>query len=174
MNELHWYIACTRSCQDRNVAVALSARGLQTYVAIRREVRQWSDRKKLVDRLLIPRIVFVRCTEEERRNSLSEIPYLTHYLSEKPGSYKPAVVPDSQMEDFIAMVGSVNGEVTLTDRPLRPGDMVRVKTGALEGRIVELVSIDGKDCLAVRLPLLGAACIQIDRNSVELLQKREK
>lgn len=171
MNELHWYIACTRSCQDRNVAAALSARGFGTFIAIRREIRQWSDRRKAVDRLLIPRIVFVRCTEQERKASLGQIPYLTHYLSERPGSYKPATVPDSQMEAFIEMVDKANGEVILTDSPLRPGDMVKVKEGVLEGKVVELVSIEGKDCLAVRLPLLGAACVQIDRKSVELLKK---
>lgn len=171
MNEQHWYIAHTRSCQDKNVAQALSARGYGVFVAVRREVRQWSDRRKVVETLLIPRTVFVRCTELERINSLKEIPYLTHYLSESPGSYKPAKVPDRQMDDFIAMVESANGEVTVTDRSLKPGDMVRVKDGVLEGRVVELVRVDGKDCLAVRLPLLGTACVQIDRKSVELLEK---
>lgn len=171
MNELHWYIACTRSCQDKNVAAALSAKGYGVFVAVSRELRQWSDRKKVVERLLIPRIVFVRCTEQERRRSLDEIPYLTNYLSESPGTYKPARVPDDQMEAFIAMVESANGEVKVIDRHLHPGDKVRVKEGALEGRIVELVSLDGKDCLAVRLPLLGTACVQIDRKSVELIEK---
>ena len=171
MNELHWYIAYTRSCQDKNVAAALSARGYEVFVPIRKEVRQWSDRKKVVDRLLIPHMVFVRCTELERRNSASEIPYITRYLTEKPGSYKAAIVPDSQMDTFISMVDSFNGEVTVVDRALRPGDMVIVKRGALEGKIAELVEIEGKDCLAVRLPMLGAACVQIDRNSVELIKK---
>ena len=171
MNEQHWYIAFTRSCQDKNVAAALSARGYEVFVAVRRELRQWSDRKKVVDRLLIPRVVFVRCTEQERRRSLDEIPYLTCYLSETPGTYKAAKVPDDQMETFIRMVDSANGEITVTDRQLRPGDLVKVKEGALAGRVVELVSVDGQDCLAVRLSLLGTACIQIDRKSVELLKK---
>ena len=171
MNELHWYIACTRSCQDKNVAAALSAKGYEVYVPVRREVRQWSDRKKVVESLLTPRIVFVRCTELDRRRSVEEIPYLTHYLSEYPGKGKPARVPDDQMSAFMAMVDSVNGEVMVLNRQLRPGDMVRVKEGALEGRIVELVKVDGRDCLAVRLPLLGTACIQIERKSVELLDK---
>ncbi|MBO4466432.1 MAG: UpxY family transcription antiterminator [Bacteroidales bacterium] len=171
MNELHWYIARTRSCQDKKVAEALSAMGYEVYVAVRREVRQWSDRKKVADRLLIPRTVFVHCTDQDRRKALIDVRYITHFLTQSPGSYKIAVVPDKQMEDFIAMVDSANGEVTVTERQLRPGDMVRVKDGALEGRIVELVSVDGKDCLVVRLPLLGTACIQIDRKSVELLKK---
>lgn len=171
MNELHWYIAYTRSCQDKNVAAALSARGYEVFVPIRKEVRQWSDRKKVVDRLLIPHMVFVRCTELERRSSVSEIPYITRYLTEKPGSYKAAIVPDSQMDAFMAMVASDGGEVALIDRPLSPGDLVRVKHGALEGKVAELVKVEGKDCLAVRLSILGAACVQIDRNSVELITK---
>lgn len=171
MNERHWYIAYTRSCQDKNVAAALSARGYEVFVPLRKEVRQWSDRKKVVDRLLIPRMVFVRCTELERRNSASDIPYITRYLTEKPGSYKAAIVPDQQMDAFMAMVASVGGEVTVIDRPLSPGDLVRVKHGALEGKVAELVKVEGRDCLAVRLPILGAACVQIDRNSVELITK---
>lgn len=171
MNEQHWYIACTRSCQDKNVAAALSAKGYEVFVAVRREIRQWSDRKKLVETLLIPRIVFVRCTEKERLLSLDEIPYLTCYLPDRAGTHKAARVPDDQMETFIRMVDSMNGEVTVTDRPLRPGDMVRVTEGALAGRVAELVSVDGQDCLAVRLSLLGTACIQISRKSVELLKK---
>ena len=171
MNELHWYIAYTRSCQDKNVAAALSARGYEVFVPIRKEVRQWSDRKKVVDRLLIPHMVFVRCTELERRNSVSEIPYITRYLTEKPGNYKAAIVPDYQMDAFMAMVASAGGEVALIDHPLSPGDLVRVKHGALEGKVAELVKVEGKDCLAVRLPILGAACVQIDRNSVELITK---
>ena len=171
MNDLHWYIGCTRSCQDKRVAEATRKRGYEVFVAQRREVHQWSDRKKVVDRLLIPRMIFVRCPEQALGDLLRQIPYLTGFLSDKADGGKRAVVPDSQMDTFIAVVDAENETITFVERQLRPGDTVRVKYGALEGRVVELVSIDGRDCLAVRLPILGAACVQIDRNSVELLKK---
>ena len=167
MIESHWFIAYTRSCQEKNVAAALEARGLKTYVPIRKVIRQWSDRKKVVDQILVPRIVFVHCTEKERRQSFGKVFYLVRYLTDFPGSAKPARVPEQQMRDFIAMVTGSPSEVTLTDRPLQPGDMVLIKEGPFEGRVVELVNLDGKHYVAVRLPVLGAAITKIDIDSVE-------
>ena len=167
MNENHWFIAYTRSCQENNVAAALNAHGIRTYVPVRKVVRQWSDRKKAVDQILIPRVVFVCCTEKERRESCAFSPYLVKYLTEFPRAGKPAKVPEAQMLDFMEMVSGSQGEVIVTDAPLQPGEMVRVKEGPFEGRVVEFVSFEGSHFAAVRISVLGAALTHIDINSVE-------
>ena len=167
MNENHWFIACTRSCQEKNVAASLEARGLKTYIPIRKVIRKWSDRRKVVDQILIQRVVFVRCTEKERKLTMGGVPYLVKYLTAYPGAGEPAKVPEDQMRDFVAMVNGSVEEVSFTEQPLQPGDMVRFTKGPLEGRVVELVSLDGKHYAAVRLPVLGAAITRIDIDSVE-------
>ena len=167
MNENHWFIAYTRSCQENNVAAALNARGVKTYIPVRKVVRQWSDRKKVANQILIPRIVFVYCTEKQRRESCEYAMYLVRYLTDFPNSGKPARVPESQMTDFMAMVGCSQDEVTITDAPLRPGEMVRIKEGPFEGKVVEFVSFEGRHYAAVRLSVLGTALTQIDIDSVE-------
>ena len=176
MIEQHWFIAYTRSCQEKNVAAELEARGIATFLPARKVIRQWSDRKKVVDQMLIPRIVFVYCTEKERRDSCGTVHYLVRYLTDFPGSAKPARVPGSQMQDFIAMVTGSPSEVVFTDRRLQPGDMVRINRGPFEGRVVEIVNLEGKHYAAVRLPVLGSALTQIDIDSIERVScaKNEK
>lgn len=158
-----WYVARVRSCQERNVAAALSGMGIETYVPVRREMHRWSDRRKLVEVLLIPRFVFVHCTEEDRRLALSREPRISGFLSAEG---KPSVVRDAEMDTFRAMVDSGRG-VNVSGEAPAPGDRVRVMSGPLMGMECELVSVGGGRCLAVRLGVLGTATMDLDIESVE-------
>lgn len=158
-----WYVARVRSCQEKNVAAALAAKGTEHYLPIRREVRRWSDRRKVIDALVLPRFVFVRCTPKERLAVLESEPRISGFLSQEG---KPAVVRDSEMQNFMRMVEYGSG-VKVSDAPLAPGDRVRVLDGPLAGIECELVSVGGGRCLAVRLGLLGTATMDLDIQTVE-------
>lgn len=145
------------------MAAALTGMGIESYVPRRREMHRWSDRRKLVDVLLVPRFVFVHCTEQDRRSALSREPRISGFLSSLG---KPAVVRDSEMETFMAMVGSGRGVTVSGDTPA-PGDRVRVMSGPLMGMECELVSVGGGRCLAVRLGVLGTATMDLDIETVE-------
>ena len=158
-----WFVARVRSCQEKNVAASLSGKGIESYIPIRREMHRWSDRRKMVDVLLIPRFVFLHCTEKERRTVLSLEPRISGFLSMDG---KPSVVRDNEMEAFMAMVGSGRG-VRVSGEMLAPGDKVRVMSGPLMGMECELVSVGGGRCLAVRLGALGTATMDLDIETVE-------
>jgi len=55
-----WIAAYTRPRWEKVVASQLLKVGIQSYVPIRREVRQWSDRKKTVEVPLLPSYVLVQ------------------------------------------------------------------------------------------------------------------
>ncbi len=59
------------------------------------------------------------------------------------------------------------GAGRLSDRPLAPGDRVRVMSGPLTGLECDLVSVGGGRCLAVSLGPLGTATMDLDLESVE-------
>lgn len=162
----HWYVAYTRSCQDRNVAEALSAAGYECYFAEQTVLRKWSDRVKKIQKPVIPRVVFVHCTEARRRDSLKAFPYIVRYLSSVKGTYAPAIVPDEQIALFRAMVEG-GSEVCIAPAPLKPGDKVRIKEGALAGKDAEVYEIDGTIYVMARLSMLGAASIKIERDKIE-------
>ena len=156
-------MARVRSCQEKNVAAGLASRGTEYYLPVRREVRRWSDRRKLVDALVLPRFIFLHCTNKERLEALAAEPRISGFLSLEG---VPSVVRDVEMDAFRRMVEQ-GGGVSVTQQPLAPGDRVRVLDGPLTGLECELVSVGGGRCLAVRLGLLGTATMDLDIQTVE-------
>lgn len=159
----HWYVARVRSCQEKKLAESLNAGGVEHYLPVRREIHRWSDRRKLVEVLVLPRFIFVRCTPAERLQLLESEPNMVSFLSQEG---KPAVVRDAEMATFRRMVEEGGGAVNLVQGHLAPGDRVRVVEGPLAGMECELVSVASGRCLAVRLGLLGTATMDIPIQSV--------
>lgn len=151
---------------ERKAQEALTMAGYECYLPIQREVRQWSDRKKVVSRLVLPHMIFVHCTEYERRKSTEEIRYLYRYMC-SGGPYTAVIVRDEEMATFISMVEHGGRSVNISDKPLAVGDKVRVVSGPLAGCECELVRVEGNRCLAVRLGAIGTAVMDIESDSVE-------
>lgn len=167
---LHWFVAYVRSCQERKAAEALEALGAEYYLPRQRVKRQWSDRVKLVEKLVIPRMIFIRTTLSQRVSYLERVRTLYCYMTQG-GAYKPVIIPDEQMDAFRHMVEHSSGEVSMTSSPLRPGDRVKIKEGPLEGLEGELVRVKDASCIAVKIDVLGTAIVEIDPGTATKIQK---
>lgn len=165
-NDKHWFVAYVKSCQERKTAEMLSALGYEHYLPVQRELRQWSDRKKLVERLVLPRMIFVRCTPAERIRTLEEVSNIYRYMTSK-GPYTPVIIPDNQMEAFRNMVERGTRKVEVMQAPPVPGDKVKVISGPLAGLECEVVAVSGRRCFVVRLEAIGAATMDIALDTVE-------
>ncbi|MBO4447284.1 MAG: UpxY family transcription antiterminator [Bacteroidales bacterium] len=166
----HWYVACVKSCAERRVADELGRLGYSFYLPVRRELHQWSDRKKLVETLVVPRYIFINCTASERQRPLAEIPGMYKYLGVSDGGlFRPAVIPDAEMDTFISMVEKSGRKVCIENAGLRSGDRVKVISGPLAGHECELTDVRGKRCLAVQISMLGTAIIELDMDDLRKL-----
>lgn len=168
-NNSHWLVAYVRSCMEKKVANQLSEMGIEHYLPIQSEIRQWSDRKKKIDRLVIPMMIFVRVTTKERPLPL-KLSAISRYLVLR-GEHTPAVIPDEQMKRFRFMLDYSPQAIEFCPTPLGPGDTVRVIKGPLAGLEGELVNQNGKCMVAVRLNMLGCATVEM---SAGLVEKKEK
>src|SRR5690606_19223103 len=74
-----WYVLYTKSRSEKRVAQQLDLMGIHNYCPVRRELRQWSDRKKKVDVPVLPSMVLVRLPETER-SRVFECPNAIRYL----------------------------------------------------------------------------------------------
>lgn len=165
-DELHWFVACVKTCCERKAGEFFGRLGYEVYLPCRREVRGCPDREKFVERLVLPHMIFVHTTEKGRIQSLKLNPYLTCYMSRSRGPFNPAVVRDEEMDMFRAMVDCGGNTLAITKERLAEGDRVRIVKGPLEGRECELVYVQGRKCIASRLGILGAALIEIGVDSV--------
>ncbi len=174
--ERHWYVAIVNNKSERRTAERLDALGYETYVASQEEVRQWRDgRRRKVQRMVIPGLVFIKATEAERRQTLTGNlvkRYLSDRAAQRPQGYNapPAIIPEAQLERLRFMLGQADTPVQFSDRPLPPGTRVRVIRGplrGLEGEIARSASKDNNAILHVRLDYLGGALLDVAREDIE-------
>ena len=132
---------------------------------VQQEVHQWSDRRKKVEAVLLPMMVFVHVDPKERMEVLS-FSTVSRYMVMR-GESTPAVIPDEQMARFRFMLDYSEEAVCMNSSPLARGEKVRVIKGPLTGLVGELVNVDGKTKIAVRLNLLGCACVDMPIGYVE-------
>ena len=139
-----WYVALVRMHHEKKVSERLSKMGIDSFVPVQQQIHQWSDRRKLVDTVLLPMMVFVHVTPKERMEVLS-FSTVSRYMVMR-GESTPAVIPDEQMAR---------------------GEKVRVIKGPLSGLVGELVTVGGRSKIAVRLNMLGCACVDMPIGYVE-------
>lgn len=160
-----WLVAYVQSCLEKKTAQRLAAMGIECYLPVQSEIRQWSDRRKRVDCLVIPMMIFVHVTPQERPLPLS-LQAVSRYMVLRRES-TPAVIPDEQMDRFRFMLDYSPEAVEMCSAPLAPGDAVKVIKGPLAGLEGELITVNGKSKVAVRLDMLGCAHVDVPIGFVE-------
>ncbi|MDP1623911.1 MAG: UpxY family transcription antiterminator [Bacteroidales bacterium] len=145
-----WYAVYTRSRSEKKVMENLTAKGIEAYVPLRKVMRQWSDRKRMVEEPIIRSYCFVKVSNIEYYEVLNT-PGAVRYIW---FSGKPAVIPDRQIETLKAITGS-DVEVECLPDTFQPGIRVRVNAGPLIGLSGELVNISNKKKVIIRIDHLN-------------------
>ena len=165
--ERKWYVAYVRLFHERKTAEKLTAMGIESFVPVREEIHQWSQRKKKVMRVLIPQMIFIHATPKERLEALT-LASISHYMVLR-GEHTPAIIPDRQMQQFMFMVDYSEESIEMYNSPLQPGQSIKVIKGPLAGMEGELMEIEGKSKVIVRLDLLGCAGVDMPIGFVEAI-----
>ena len=162
-----WIAVLVQVNCEKKTATRLCKVGYETYIPTQQEVRQWSDRKKKVDRLIMPMVVFVRATvrEEEWLRDQSYI----HKLLALPGSDEDkkkfaTPIPDNQIERLKFLLENAETEVSIVSN-FKVGDSVRVTSGPLKGLEGVVSEADEKSSIVgIQIDGLGYACVKIAKN----------
>lgn len=160
-----WLALYTRMHHEKKVRDRLTDRGIECFLPIQTVVRQWSDRKKKVDKVLISMMIFVHVDAREQSQVL-QVPSVMRYMVLR-GEHGPAVIPKRQMEYFRFMVDQSDVDVSFSAECLQPGQKVRVIKGPLMGLVGELVTVGGKSSVAIRVEMLGCALVEVTLSMVE-------
>lgn len=163
---MNWYILCTKLFHEKKVAEKLTNKGFEVYLPTQRIKKRWSDRIKVVDQLVISRIVFVHCNEEERNNTFVETG--CYYMMDR-STQKVAIIPDKQLESFRALISQKELPVEFTDRQLKPGTKVRINNNLFDDIEAEITITEGKERVFVRLNSLGCAIVEVSQSDLTLI-----
>lgn len=184
----HWYVAivnnksekaCLEKLQQRLKSRSAGEETYEAYVAIQQEmsVRRDGKRRK-VDRIVFPALLFIRCTERLRRKEIVYLPYIKRFMvniaGERQDTRRPvAIIPDDQMHKLMRMVNDAEEQVTIESRPLHLGERVRVNGGklvGLEGNVWE--DSDGSTSLVIMIDMLGCAKVSIARDLLDPIKNK--
>ena len=167
-----WIAVLVQVNCEKKTATKLGNAGYETYIPTQQEVHQWSDRKKKVDRLIMPMVVFVRATviEEEWLRDQSYI----YKLLALPGSDEDkkkfaTPIPDNQIERLQFLLENAESEVTIVSN-FKVGDSVRVVSGPLKGLEGVVSEADEKSSVVgIQIDGLGYACVKIAKNYLNFM-----
>ena len=102
-------------------------------------MHQWSDRRKVVERVLLPMMIFVHVDMYEQKEVLT-LGSISRYMVLR-GESTPAIIPDAQMERFRFMLDYSEEAVEMCSERIQPGEQVKVIKGPLTGLTGELITM---------------------------------
>ena len=165
-----WVAALVQIHSEKSVSKKLQALGVENFVPTQQETHQWSDRRKKVERVVIPMIVFIHTYKDEIKK-LAYHSFILKLLT-YPGQKEPAIIPDEQIETLRFMLNQSDAQVEIRDRVFKTGDRVRIVRGALKNIEGELCKVEsGKSMVSVQIDCLGYACVSVDVGELEVLNK---
>lgn len=178
VSEPHWFVAIVKYNTEKAVSQKLTKMGYNTYIPIQQELKIWKNgRKAKVERVVIPTLVFVNCTESSRKEVV-RYPYILRFMTDRAGlhtsgSNKPiAKVPDAQIQKLMFMVGNSDSPVIFSSRPYKKGDWVKVIRGGLAGLEAEVEIVDNRHSeVIVNLDILGNARLTIETVNLEPIKQ---
>ena len=132
------------------------------------EIHQWSDRKKKIEHIVIPMVVFVY-TDEHTEKRIRNFSFIYKILS-YPGSKSSAIIPDQQIDQLKFMLKHAESKVELSNNIFNVGEQVRISRGPLKGLEGELFYVTAeKPIVGIRIECLGYACVNVSKSDIESL-----
>jgi len=128
-HDVRWFAVWTRSRQEKVAAAMLEVVGVQHFLPLKSELRQWSDRKQMVTVPLFSGYLFVRLNQKaDRRLQVLKAPGIVGFVGNSKG---PQSIPDQQIEDIRTVLAR---RIECSVLPsLEEGERVRVVRGPLVG-----------------------------------------
>jgi transcriptional antiterminator RfaH len=155
-----WHAIYVNSRAEKKVGETLLAKKIEVYVPLIKTMKQWSDRKKMVELPLLNGYVFVRISLTESEKVLQTKGVVNFVRSEG----KIAIIRDVEIERLKQLVElGYQLEASSISRKYNEGDKVKVSSGVLQGiegyviagtqnRQMEVLLESIGQCIRVKLP----------------------
>lgn len=146
---MSWYVLYVKSRYEIKSASTLEKMGIQTYCPVIKELRQWSDRKKMVTKPLFNSYVFVKI-KEEIREQVFEVTGIVRYVY---WLGRPALVHDKEIDTIKKWME--DGQTDKIEvKGMSAGDQITIKSGIFKDQEAKILEI-GKNKMRLILTSLG-------------------
>jgi transcription elongation factor/antiterminator RfaH len=164
-----WYAVQCWLRKESLIAAQLEGQGIECFLPKYKSLREWSDRKKEVERPLFPGYLFCRFDYTQRRPVV-----VTPGVLQIVGCGRtPTPIEDREIQAIqIAVASGVSGQPWPY---LEVGEKVRIHTGTLSGLEGILVNFKGNHRVVLSVTLLQrSVALEVDLSWVTSLDKRSE
>ena len=147
--EEKWYACYTRPRAEKLVYQRLLEKEIETFLPLQKTYRIWSDRKKLVEKPLLPSYIFVKT----KRKYFPEVYKINGLVKFVTFEGKPASIPQKQIDNLRLLINS-DEEIEISSEKFARGDNVEVVSGSLVGLTGELIKIGTRNRFIIRIDSL--------------------
>jgi transcription antitermination factor NusG len=147
-----WFVVYTKTLAEKKVAERLQQLSIRHYLPLYTTIKQWSDRKKKIEKPLISSVVFVQCSAAELQllYTVQGFSRILHHNG------KPAVVQAHEIQNLRILLQEV-GVAELEPVRIEPGAAVEVTRGPFRGVIATAVQVLNSMRLLIEIKQLGIA-----------------
>lgn len=149
----HWFALYTKPRSEFKAEIQLNALGIQNYLPVVQQLKQWSDRKKLITEPLLRGYIFIYSTDKDRITALEQ-PAIVRCVTERG---RAVVIPEQQMDNLIAFVHKEKQYTVYNG--LLPGTKVRIAQGPFAGVEGIITTAANGNQFAVTVELLNRTII---------------
>lgn len=158
--DLRWYALRTNAHHEKRVRDRLPGVGIEPFLPLTRQQRQWSDRKVLTELPLFTGYCFARFSLRNRLTIMQ-----MSGVAGIVGSVGPEAIPDTEI-DAIRAVCESDRLVQCVDLFVE-GMQVEIVSGPLRGLIGQFIHHAGHDYIVLRVRLIQqAVAVHIHRDEV--------
>ncbi len=162
----YWYAVYTRPNQEKKVAEQLAHKGMVVYCPLQRVLRQWSDRKKVLEVPAFKGYVFVQIHDEIRWQVLATQGVLNFVCH----NGKPSRIPPREIETVRLFFHDIQSTV-FDETDIRISDVARVYSGVLMGMEGQVVDIQHRYAV-LSIPSLGLQMqVKVPKENIQLVRK---
>ena len=173
-NNIVWFAMSAPYRRERIAKEFLESKGIECFVPMKTalvEKRNGTKQRQLVP--AIHNLVFVHTDKETIKTLKQGVNFLQYHTRPVNGKNVPIIVPDSQMQQFIAVTQAGNDSLTYL-RPdeidLAKGTKVRVHGGAFDGTEGFFVKVQGKRSRRVVLLIEGITAVALAEISSDFIE----
>lgn len=162
-------------CRELNAKQLLEDQKVETFVPMHYEIRNKNRQKSKVPVPVVHNLIFVHTTKNRIQKIKADIPYLQYITRIEEGRNTPIIVPDRQMELFIAVCGTYDKQLVYLppqDIDLTRGTRVRIHGGVFDGQEGLFMKVKGmrnKRLVIAIQGVIAVATVVVHPEFVEVL-----
>lgn len=144
---IKWHVLQVKPKSEKKVGLRLRELGFETCVPTQKQLRNWSDRKKLIEVVLFNNYVFV-ATDPQHKNEVFRAGNIYGYLN---FGGRAAVLTENEVT-MVKRLSSLAEPIHITYEGFRLYEEVEILSGSLAGLRGVITAVHGSSRVQLALP----------------------